>query len=143
MPAGLILVRGLPGSGKSTLAKKLELVFGHVHREADQFFMKNGRYDFDASQLSAAHTWCQDETRRLIGSGFTAVVSNTFTTIKELRPYFKIADEFGLVPTVITCENQFKNVHDVPAETLARMRQRWASDISELFNKDQYDTHQN
>lgn len=129
----LILIRGLPGSGKSTLAQQMVRSFGHAHVEADQFFMRNGNYEFRAEDLPAAHQWCQNETRRLLMSGMTVIVSNTFTTIKELRPYFDIAAEFDLTPQVIMCQNQFGSIHSVPAETMERMRQRWVDDISELF----------
>lgn len=135
MQRALVLVRGLPGSGKSTLAQKMVRSFGHVHLEADQFFVRDGHYDFRAEDLPLAHQWCQNETRRLLTSGMTVIVSNTFTTVKELRSYFDIAAEFDLIPQVIVCQNQFTNVHNVPEETLARMRQRWAWDISELFNR--------
>ena len=135
MQRGLILVRGLPGSGKSTLAQQLVRSFGHAHLEADQFFMRNGNYEFRAEDLPAAHRWCQNETRRLLTSGMTAVVSNTFTTVKELRSYFDIASEFELIPQVIACQNQFGSIHSVPEETMERMRQRWAWDISELFTE--------
>jgi predicted kinase len=41
----LFLLRGLPGSGKSTLAKSL----GGIRIEADQYFMEDGVYNFDAN----------------------------------------------------------------------------------------------
>jgi predicted kinase len=129
MQAELILVRGLPGSGKSTVAKKI----GGRHLEADMYFMEGGEYKFDANRIRDAHEWCQSETRRNLEIGNSVVVSNTFTTIKELRPYFDIAKEFNIVPSVITCHNQFANVHNVPEETLARMKARFATDVSELF----------
>lgn len=125
----LTLIRGLPGSGKSTVARRL---LG-VHYEADQFFMKNGVYEFDATLLYKAHQKCQDNTRASLANGSNVVVSNTFTTIKELKEYFVIAKEFNIVPTVITCQNQFQNEHNVPLETLSKMKARWAHDISELF----------
>jgi len=137
MNRALILIRGLPGSGKSTLARRLAKGLGVVHFEADQFFVdSSGKYNFDLSRLGEAHHWCQSETRRCLASNFTVVVSNTFTTIKELRPYFEIAREFEIVPQVIACQNQFDNIHNVPEETLMRMRQRWVSDIGELFEID-------
>lgn len=141
MKRGLILIRGLPGSGKSTLAQCLMRSFGHAHLEADQFFMRDGRYDFRAADLPLAHQWCQNETRRLLTSGMTVIVSNTFTTVKELRPYFDIAAEFELIPQVIACQNEFGSIHNVPEETMTRMRQRWAWDISELFKEKQDATH--
>lgn len=131
----LILIRGIPGSGKSTLAKSiLSQVYGK-HMEADMYFMREGEYQFDATKLGAAHTWCQSETRDFLMRDITVVVSNTFTTIKELKPYFAIAKELGIVPEVILCQNQFANVHNVPAESLKRMRDRFQYDIKELFDE--------
>jgi predicted kinase len=133
MSTELILVRGLPGSGKTTTAVKLKRD-PCMHFEADQYFMLNGNYEFDVNKLRQAHEWCQEQTRHYMDLGFCVIVSNTFTTIKELRPYFDIAREFNIVPTVITCNNEFKNVHDVPEETLAKMKARFAHNISELFH---------
>ena len=133
----LILVRGLPGSGKSTLAAQLVQNSNGLHYEADQFFVdSNGNYNFDAGRLGAAHQWCQNQAYNGLANGFIVVVSNTFTTVKELKPYFDIASNFGIVPQVVTCENQFGNIHSVPAETLDRMKQRWAHDISVLFKRE-------
>jgi predicted kinase len=129
----LILVRGLPGSGKTTTATKLRSAEFCEHFEADQYFMRDGKYEFDVNQLRQAHEWCQNKTNDYLALGYRVIVSNTFTTIKELRPYFDIAKEFNIVPTVITCNNEFKNVHNVPEETLAKMKARFAHNISELF----------
>lgn len=127
----LILVRGLPGSGKSTIAKKLGILY---HYEADQYFIKDGEYVFDATKLHRAHSWCQSMVRDALVGGHDVVVSNTFTTIKELRPYFDMAAELGIVPNVIVAQGNFKNVHNVPEESLKRMRDRFVWDISELYN---------
>jgi predicted kinase len=139
--AELILVRGIPGSGKSTLARHLVTThqmlhtFGTVyHYEADMFFInEQGDYDFEASELASAHGWCQRKTREALEQGNTVIVSNTFTTRRELKPYFDMAREFDIVPIVYLAQNQFNNVHNVPADKLQAMRDRFQYDISELF----------
>ena len=94
--AKLTLVRGIPGSGKSTLAKALTEGSDAVHLETDMFWMVDGEYKFDINRLREAHEWCRTETRKHLKSGMDVVVSNTFTTIKELRPYFDLAKEFDI-----------------------------------------------
>ena len=131
----MILVRGLPGSGKSTVARGLLNTPRTIHLEADQYFMVGGVYEFDATKLHAAHGWCLSRTKEWLigGADRRAIVSNTFTTVKELRPYFELAKELGIVPGVILCQNRFQNVHNVPEETLSKMAARFQYDIGNLF----------
>lgn len=138
--AELILVRGIPGSGKTTLAMRIGVFYrnmGHenvCHFEADQYFIDEfANYNFDVSKLYDAHKWCQEKTRGVLEQNGTVIVSNTFTTKKELKPYFDMAGEFGIVPVVYLAQNQFNNVHNVPADKLQAMRDRFQYDISELF----------
>jgi hypothetical protein len=63
------------------------------------------------------------------------IVSNTFTTKKELRPYFNLAKHYDIIPVVIVCQNQFESIHDVPSETLEKMKSRFQYNIDELFKK--------
>ena len=134
----LILVRGIPGSGKSTLARSLCNLPDNVmarHYEADMYFEnEHGNYNFDVTKLHQAHTWCHNKTREALEQNRTVVVSNTFTTKKELKPYFDMAREFGIVTIVYLAQNQFNNVHNVPADKLQAMRHRFQYDISELYD---------
>ena len=129
----LILVRGLPGSGKSTLAKSL-INENTVHLETDMFWGID--YNFNFSRLNEAHAWCREETECQLALGMNVVVSNTFTTKKELKPYFDIAKNFDIIPTVIVCQNSFGNIHNVPEEVMQRMHDRFDYDISRLFAKE-------
>ena len=138
----LTLVRGLPGSGKSTIAKALRVAYGTAvteHYEADMFFVgADGSYNFDANRLYAAHQWCQGITDEMLFYKKNVIVSNTFTTLKEMRPYYEIAQKNGATFNVILCQSNFGNIHDVPVESLDRMKNRFAYDLSGLFegNKD-------
>ena len=132
----LILVRGVPGSGKSTLAKLLANTQDVDHFEADMYFESTGVYKYVPEEIHLAHRWCQEETEYSLDIGRTVVVSNTFTTIRELRPYFEIADKFGIVPQVITCQNDYGNIHSVPDEVMTKMKSRFTYDISPLFSRD-------
>lgn len=131
----LIIIRGIPGSGKSTLAKTLATAFNGAVFEADAFFMKDGQYVWDRDKISAAHRWCIGATKAHLSVNGTAIVSNTFTTIKELSPYFDIAKENGIVPVVYVCQNDWGSIHNVPQETIEAMKSRFVYDISQLFKE--------
>ena len=128
----LYLLRGLPGSGKSTLAKSI----GGIHIEADQYFVESGVYKFDALQLKNAHNYCQNQTRAWMESDGTQVnvdkivVSNTFTQEKELEPYYQLAEKYGYKVFSLIVENRHgesedTNAHNVPKETIQKMRARF------------------
>lgn len=128
----LILVRGLPGSGKSTVAKTL--IGFYMHVETDMFWINDqGDYEFDAKRLGEAHQWCMNRTVELMTAGFSVVVSNTFTTKKELLPYFEMAKEFDCVPQVILAQGKFGNIHNVPPDIITKMSERFEYDISDLY----------
>lgn len=130
----LVLIRGLPGSGKSTMAKTVSNSEDWFHYEADMYFVdKNGNYDWDAFKIGEAHKWCQSVTENALKMEYNVVVSNTFTTIKELRPYFVIARDLSITPIVITANGSFNNVHNVPLDTLVKMRDRFQHDLSPLY----------
>jgi predicted kinase len=120
----LILLRGLPGSGKSTLAKSL----GGIHIEADQYFMEDGVYKFDALKIKLAHNWCRLRTEHQMEDGIEKiVVSNTFTQEWEMEAYYKLAEQFGYRVYSLVVENRHGgiNTHDVPDETIEKMKNRF------------------
>lgn len=133
--ATLHIVRGLPGSGKSTFAKQLAIQLGCRHFEADMFFTdENGNYNFDRQKIGDAHEWCRDSVLAEVCEGRDVVVSNTFTTPTELEAYLRSHD-LGVwllamklhEMTVIIYEmtGNYGSIHNVPLETLERMRKRW------------------
>jgi predicted kinase len=131
MKKELILLRGLPGSGKSTLAKSLSNAStGYI--EADMYFIQNGEYKFDASKLRQAHAWCQNQVEHWMGpNGFyKIIVSNTFTQEWEMEAYYQLAEQYGYRVYSLIVENRHgesedTNTHNVPLETIQKMRERF------------------
>ena len=129
MTKTLYLLRGLPGSGKSTLAKNL----GGSHFETDQYFMKDGQYNFDVTKLKDAHKWCQSSVELAMIQGHISednsviVVSNTFTQEWEMKPYSDMADTYGYTVFSLIVENRHGGVnqHNVPEDKLQAMKDRF------------------
>lgn len=123
MAKELFLLRGCPGSGKSTLAESI----GGTHLEADMYFMKDGEYQFDATKLKNAHEWCRIECERAMAWELKVVVSNTFTQEWEMQAYYDLARKHDYRVFSLIVENRHGgvNLHNVPAETLEKMKQRF------------------
>lgn len=130
----LMLIRGLPGSGKSTFANRIWNDCAIC--EADKYFVdkETGEYKFDASKLKQAHEWCRNEVEtrmkdhQLNPQYYPEIaVSNTFTQEWEMQSYIDLAAKYGYQVVSLIVENRHgnSNVHNVPKETLDRMRKRF------------------
>ena len=117
-----IFVRGLPGSGKSTYARSNYP--DRILIEADQFFIKDGQYQFDKSKISEAHLWAQEKMAKEIEKGNPVIVCNTFSRQWELQTYLDKLPE-GSSYEVITLLSQFQSIHDVPEDVVELMRSCW------------------
>jgi tRNA uridine 5-carbamoylmethylation protein Kti12 len=121
----LYIIRGLPGSGKSTKAKEL-LDWETYHYEADMFFTHNREYKFNSLLLGVAHEWCYSNAVKNLYDGYDVAVANTFTTVREMERYLKIPE---LLPDVeieiVEMKTQYKSLHNVPEETIVKMKARW------------------
>lgn len=125
----LILLRGVPGSGKSTAARLLGANgAGYAHYEADMFFMKDGKYKFEPTQLKIAHNWCQIQTEKAMADDIAIIiVSNTFTQEWEMERYLELAKYYDYQVTSLIVENRHGgvNVHGVPADKVQAMKDRF------------------
>lgn len=120
----LVLIRGLPGSGKSTIAR--QYFNDCIHLEADMYFISpQGVYLFDGTKIRYAHSWCFDTTKILLNNNKSVVVSNTFTTKKEIAPYIEYAKENNIPYIVFRTNHTYGSIHEVPEEAINRMKNRF------------------
>jgi len=128
----------LPGSGKSTLSKQLGQ--GGIILGTDDFFMINGKYQFNHEMLTDAHLWNQGRTERAMQKGITPiVVDNTNVEAWEMKPYVIMAQKHGYnieikepnTPWKFDAEELAKrNKHDVPKEVIEKQLSKYQKDLS-------------
>ena len=85
-------MRGWPGGGKSYSANKLSEKYNAKICSADDYFMKDGKYIFDATKLGNAHGACFYKFKNEINSGKNVIVDNTNLTYKEVSKYLEELD---------------------------------------------------
>ena len=118
----LYCIRGASGAGKTTYAKSLGLKH---HFEADDYFMIDGVQCFLPQYLPQAHAQCLQKTKDAMQTGEDIVVANTFTRKWEFEPYLKLAAENGYEVEVKIMTGNYKNVHNVPDEVVAKQKARF------------------
>ncbi|KAL1490710.1 hypothetical protein ABEB36_013361 [Hypothenemus hampei] len=143
----LVLVRGVPGSGKSTLAKMiLQNTIGDNYDYAkkhilstDDYFMKNGVYQFDPNSLSDAHGWNQQRAFSVMSKGYSPVIiDNTNTQMWEMKPYATMATDYGYFLEILEPDTHWffndkelekRNKHGVPKAAIKNMLERYEKNV--------------
>lgn len=137
----IFFIRGCSGSGKSTLARMMMESYDYKHIEADNYFINdNGVYKFNPDELASAHLLALNLFRKEIyhrGNKAEVIVSNTFTTFKELKKYNDILYNFNIENvTILEPQTKWwkdrdanalinKNVHMVPPQVILNQLQRY------------------
>lgn len=131
----LIVIRGIPSSGKSTLAKKLAEENNGLIFSTDNFFMKDGKYNFSFVVLDKAHQWNKSCVDKAMWDGEKyLIIDNTNTTWDEIYPYVRRGIDFNYQISIIEPDNPERfdvkkaferNTHGVPMATLQKMVSRW------------------
>jgi len=126
----LILLRGVSGAGKSTVAE----LFTDAHIiSTDDFFMVDGKYQFDANSLVENHMKCTAQADKAMNIAedndvnHTLIVHNTFTKQWEMTPYMILAEKYHYTVHTIIVENRHgsNSIHDVPADSIKAQRDRF------------------
>ena len=104
---------------------------------ADDYFMVDGEYKFDAAKLEEVHRLCQLGTRLALEKEKSfVIVHNTFSMRWEMQPYLNLAEKHDYRVQVgdlfnaglSVAELAERGVHDVPREAIKRMWGRWDHD---------------
>lgn len=143
-PHKLIILRSLPGAGKTTTAKLLS--DGNPYDDTqihstDRFFMcyniedRDWEYKFDGSKLGEYHESNLKNTIDSMCLGYSQViVDNTNIRFVDFKSYVLAAIILGYEIELIEPETEWRynveecykrNTHEVPLETIQKMRDRW------------------
>lgn len=130
-PKIMYIMRGPSGAGKSTKAK--ELGISGTTLSTDDFWMKNGEYQFDINRIGEAHQWNQQRARDCLKKGITPVIiDNTNIEAWEMKPYVGMAQQYGyqvrIVPVEVKNTAQElaqRNKHGVPVESIQKMLDKY------------------
>lgn len=98
--------------------------------EADSYFVKDGIYQFDPTQLKQAHEECMKQASLALAQGKRVVVANTNLTRWERARYHALAQAAGVksvevwLPSLPIEELVARNIHGLTEEMLARQLHR-------------------
>ncbi len=121
------MIIGIPGTGKTTKAKEIIETYKKenkmlYHYEADMFFEKDGKYEFDKTKLKQAHMWCFNNFKEALKQNVDVIVSNTFVNMYERRKYIREAVINNYEIEVITMTTEYGSIHNVPEYTIKHMK---------------------
>jgi len=152
----VIFTVGLPGSGKTTLAEKLkkEHLGNSLTCEiftTDDFFVKDGQYQWKFDYLTAAHEWNFGRFALAMFNGMNVLIVgncnlNAWTLYKYVELAIKNGYEFELIEPKTKWRNDpeecaKRNSHNVPLATIQRMFDKRESlkdmekDLEKKFDK--------
>lgn len=134
----ITLIRSCSGAGKTFLAN--QITNGGTTCpivEADDFFLVGEtfpKYQFDATLLHQAHSWCKLEAERLLRRYGSVCVANTFTERWEFEPYIVMAQKYKTKLHILEPDTPWafdldelvrRNAHGVPREVIEKQLNRW------------------
>lgn len=139
-------MRGCPGSGKSTLARSIKEIYCDVTLKpishdsvvifsTDDYWMEDGKYNWQAHRVGEAHAWNQARASdAMLDDVPVIIIDNTNTTAKEARPYVESAKQLGYEVEVVESNTPWakdigalasKNTHNVPRASIEKMLARY------------------
>jgi len=137
----LIILRGLPGSGKSKKAK--QLVGNGIIHSTDDYFTKNGKYEFDIDSVGKFHGFNLAASIRSMKKDISPVIiDNTNIVAMHCAKYVEAGKVYGYeiiiiepdAPWAFDVEELLKrNTHEISRDTLAEMLRQYED--PEIFKR--------
>lgn len=124
-----ILVRGIPGSGKSTFGQALAEYLNIPKVEANDYFTKDGVYEFNPELLPVANEYCRLTALEAAKEYTGVVVCNPFCRMQDMDWYFQ---SFNTVLVMKKPHRTYQNTHNVPIEIIEQMVSKWEDCEGEL-----------
>lgn len=132
MTKKLIFICGLPGSGKSTMAEKIYKKDPNntIILTTDDFYMIDGKYNFDVKWMSEAHKWNQGRAfYNMFLNVQNIIIPNTNLQSWQIYPYAEAAAKHGYTLVFKEPNTDWKNnpeecvKHCIHGLTLDRIKQ--------------------
>jgi NEDD4-binding protein 2 len=114
----LVLMRGIPGSGKSTKANQIKddyILKGYQAEifSTDDFWMRNGCYEWNRDLLGTAHKWNQIRVENAIKDDIDyIIVDNTNLSSFDVGPYFNLAVKYGIEIEIVNIDTPVQTCID-------------------------------
>lgn len=98
-----LIMKAISGSGKSTIAQKIAASYDRfIICSTDNYFMKDGKYCFDPKMLGQYHSNTLNDVKKYMEKEFDCVIlDNTNLKADHIKPYIKLAKEYGYSVTLI------------------------------------------
>lgn len=155
------IISGVSGAGKSSWIKAQAWYDNASVHSADDFFMQDGVYRFDASKLGEAHGSCLRSFIHGCRAGWRyqeagmmdrvpelpiEVVDNTNLSSEEIAPYYSVAQAYGYEVTLVTLRVPSelavsRNQHGVDLHTIKNMEKRLSERRIPFFWKLKQETY--
>lgn len=107
------------------MAASLATALKAPHFEHDKYlYTAEGEYKWTEGRMAYAYRACLRDTEVTMALGEDVVVSNVFPTPRAMKNYKKLAEKYNYHVTYLVVENRRdgQNIHDVPDDILASMR---------------------